>query len=840
MLWNRYIILICFILPAFSAFIFPQQQSGTVTGKVADRYSHLENQILLVLTEVTTQNRVQETEPDSSGVFIFRNVPFGGYKLSVLLDNSEIDEKQIAVMSPVPVYVDLDTLREYQTKEVIVTADNYADKLQMASSKTFYTASSIQPLTAQSTTKLIETVLLNTPGVVPDEDGRMHVRGEDAQMQYVIDGIPVTSNMTRVYSGLFDARLIKSVNIQTGNLNAEYGVAAAGILAVTTRSGFDKPLFFNASAGMGSFNTKEAGLLAGGSLGSKSALFFGVNTSKTDRYLDPIQEGDPLHDNGSSSGFFGKLNYSFSGSTDISILGGYNTADFSIPNSMVKTPEQNQQQNHRDYLLGARLNAALTGNSVLSFLIYQHQAKAKVTSGGMMNLTPEDYPAAILQNERFFIGGERVDRASGAQIEYSLKPAWFSLSNNFKAGVAFESFPVSEMFSFAVTDPVLSEPSTSGGDARFQPYDITRNGKPFYVNQSKTGFRYSAFAQDQAVMGKWVFSAGMRMDYFSFLQNEFYLSPRIGAAYNITNDLVLRASYNRVVMQAPLENILVSSSDEARRLTGLEQGNVPINVKSEKEHNFELGAGYRLNRYLDFELVGYAKLIEDFLVKVELGNSGVIFPVNLKNGFAAGGELRTRLYNWNNFSGYMSLTTCASYGMKPGDGSSPIAAGLIFGEEGENYNHPFAGEDIFPTEHNQLFTAVLNVAYNHPIGLLLGINGRFDSGLPFDLVGPNGEGLTAEESRTELKRRGYSDKVIDMLSLESEKPGSPDKSVAPHATFDLTAGYDFRNMFSIPLRITASVINVFDTQFLYKFESSFGGTHFGYPRMFTVRAEVYY
>ncbi len=96
-------------------------------------------------------------------------------------------------------------------------------------------------------------------------------------------------------------------------------------------------------------------------------------------------------------------------------------------------------------------------------------------------------------------------------------------------------------------------------------------------------------------------------------------------------------------------------------------------------------------------------------MKVELGNSGVIFPVNLKQGFVAGGELRARFHDWNNFSGFLSVTTCASYGLTPQDGSSPIAAGLIFGEEGQNYNHPFAGEDKFPTEHNQLVTAVLNL-----------------------------------------------------------------------------------------------------------------------------------
>lgn len=292
-------------------------------------------------------------------------------------------------------------------------------------------------------------------------------------------------------------------------------------------------------------------------------------------------------------------------------------------------------------------------------------------------------------------------------------------------------------------------------------------------------------------------------------------------------------------MQAPLENILVSSSDEAAILTGEDQQGIDNKVKSEKSHVLELGGTYKLNDYLTFDLSGYGKLIDDFIVKVELGNSGVIFPVNLKNGFVAGGELQIMLNNWNHFSGFFNVSTCASFGVKPSDGSSPISAGLILGEEGENYSHPFGGEDMFPTEHKQLLTATFNLTYDFSEGIFATLGGRFDSGLPFDLVDSTGKCLDAEQSRVELKRRGYSDEVIDLLSLEPEEPGSPDKSAAPHATFDFACGIDLRKSTSLPIKLTFSVINILDTTYLYKFESTFSGTHFGLPRMFNIRVDVY-
>jgi len=193
---------------------------------------------------------------------------------------------------------------------------------------------------------------------------------------------------------------------------------------------------------------------------------------------------------------------------------------------------------------------------------------------------------------------------------------------------------------------------------------------------------------------------------------------------------------------------------------------------------------------------------------------------------------------WNGFYGSLSISTCVSRGIVPSDGSSPIAAGLIIGEEGKNYSHPFSGEDTFPTEHNQLLTAVLNLGYHSSKGFFAGIDGRLDSGLPFDLVGPNGKGLDAEQSRQLLLARGYTERVINLLNLTPESPGSPDKSVAPHVVVDAVVGYDFSQLLTAPVSFTMSILNVFDTLFLYKFESTFGATHFGYPRILNVTLSV--
>lgn len=834
---NLFLCAIILIAMSFNA--FPQQSSGTIEGKIRMETPKTEkNDIAIKLIETTAKSLLQTVNITNDGAFIFHNVPFATYDLVVENARELYAVKRIVVSSSVPVYVIIDSVKQLQSETVFVTGSVTSFDQSKAASHTVFTQEKIDEIPSVSSTKKIENIILSSPGAVPDEDGRMHLRGEDAQIQYVIDGIPVTGNLTRVYSSLLNAGMIKSVDIQTGSFGAEYGVANAAILSVTTKSGFDKPLFGSLHSGIGRFNEQEKGLEIGGMLGKNAAVYGNINNSSSNRYLDPIMSSLPNHSFGKNTSAFAKADFILSPDIDLHILGNFNTTEFEIPNSKINS-SQDQRQNMKDYLAGLRLNYNLNASSVLSFLGYRRYAKVDFTSSGLSKLVTADDFLKAKDNEKMFIGAERTNESNGFQIEFASNYNWFNMPNVFKAAISGEVYPLKEFFTFAVTNPDLSDTSKAGGDLRYKPYDITQGGSPFLVNQSKTGSRFSAYLQDQFQYNeKWSFNAGLRFDRYSLFTNEMDVSPRLAASYALTDNVVIRASYNRIFMQAPVENLIVSSSQEALTLTGKEQGSTSNIVNSERSHVFEIGGAYKLNELLDFELVGYSKFINNFIVKVELGNSGIIFPVNLKNGLVAGGELIARLHNWNNISGSLSFSTCASLGLKPEDGSSPIGAGLILGEEGSNYSHPFAGEDMFKTEHNQLMTAVLNVNYHHPAGLFASLNCRFDSGLPFDLADRNGVGLDEAASKTELKARGYSDDIISMLSLSSEEPGSPDKSLAPRVIFDLGAGYNFREVLHFPLEISANILNVLDTPFLYKFESSFGGTHYGYPRMISLKAEL--
>ncbi|MEP7234374.1 MAG: TonB-dependent receptor, partial [Ignavibacteriota bacterium] len=750
--------------------------------------------------------------------------------------NVLVSSQPISINSSVPLHVNLG-LKQVQGGEVTIEGSNIS-RVDPTVHR-FYSKEQIEKLPSFSGPKKMEAILLNTPGTVPDEDGRMHFRGEDAQLQYVVDGIPITTNSTRIYSSLFNSNLIKSADIQRGALNAEYGVATSAIVNINTFSGFDAPLFAMGEASYGSFGTMDRGVSLGGNIGGRVALFGSYASSETERYLDPIRGFEPNHTDGYTHNYFAKADFLISDDLDLVLLATNNLANFGIANaSDSKVPPQDQRQDLNDYMYAGRLNYTIGNNSAMSLLGYKRHVEATNTSGGLMRISsPADSIKAVQENEDFFIGAHRIDEATGGQLEFSALSDWFNVPNALKLGAGIESYPLQEFFTFAVTNPNRSNPDSSGDD-RLIPYDLTQGGTPFVSDHSQTGSRFSVYAQDHLTMENWIIDAGVRYDMFKLITSESGISPRLSAAYKISDDLWLKASYNRIIMQVPVENILVSSSSEARQLVGTEQGATPIEVQSERSHVFDLGAAYRISENLDIDLNAYAKMIDNFIVKVELGVSGVIFPVNLKQGRVIGGDLGIRLHDWNNFSGKLDLSVCDSRGLKPEDGSSPIASGLILGEEGENYNDPFPGEDAFQTEHNQVLTASFIFNYDHPSGIFATLGGRFDSGLPFDLADSAGVGLDAEQSKIELKRRGYSDDVIDLLELNSDMPGSPDKATAPHIVLDLAVGYDFDKTIGIPAKITATVLNVLDTKYLYKFESVFGGTHFGLPRAFSVGLQV--
>jgi len=83
-------------------------------------------------------------------------------------------------------------------------------------------------------------VLLQAPGVVQEAQGDLHVRGDHRNLQYRINGVIIPEAISG-FGQLFDARGMRSVELITGALPAQFGYRTAGIVDITLRSGAQDP-----------------------------------------------------------------------------------------------------------------------------------------------------------------------------------------------------------------------------------------------------------------------------------------------------------------------------------------------------------------------------------------------------------------------------------------------------------------------------------------------------------------------------------------------------------------------------------------------------------------------
>jgi outer membrane receptor protein involved in Fe transport len=152
-----------------------------------------------------------------------------------------------------------------------------------------------------------EEIITSAPGWTQDANGRVHARGIEYQVQYSIDGIPITDTIADTFAAAPDPRDFRSVEVSTANIPAEYGNKLAGIIAVTTRSGLEIPKSGSVTLSGGSFSSFETSFDVGGHT-RKFGYFVSGAGSTSDRFLDPPAI-ENFHNNGQAVKTFFKFDY---------------------------------------------------------------------------------------------------------------------------------------------------------------------------------------------------------------------------------------------------------------------------------------------------------------------------------------------------------------------------------------------------------------------------------------------------------------------------------------------------------------------------------------------------
>jgi hypothetical protein len=131
------------------------------------------------------------------------------------------DEESIDLETTIPLSLELSVSLEETTAAVTVsTTGGGMIETDRTSSDTDLNQTILERPVGAAPSRGIESMVASTPGFVTDDNGRMHPRGSESQVQYVVDGVPITDNMSAIFSTSLDTRTLRTVEVLTGGIPA--------------------------------------------------------------------------------------------------------------------------------------------------------------------------------------------------------------------------------------------------------------------------------------------------------------------------------------------------------------------------------------------------------------------------------------------------------------------------------------------------------------------------------------------------------------------------------------------------------------------------------------------
>lgn len=791
---------IALVVPALLIFTItthPQSRIGSIQGTVKDPSGALVAGAQVTVTQPVTRY-TQTVQTDQSGSFKLVNVPFNTYNVRASAPGFQSSEQSIDLESTVP--LNLDFSLPIGTTEAAVTVTEGAATLlepDRSSSDTDISQTVLERPLGAAPSRAIESIVSSAPGFVSDDNGRMHPRGSESQVQYVVDGVPVTDNLSAIFSTSLDARTLRTVEVLTGGIPAEFGDKLAGVVNVNTRSGLEGPTQGGISFSGGSFSTGETAVDF--STHTKRFGFLtNLSASTSQRYLDPPTI-ENFHNFGRTGKGFFRLDYEFDSNNSMRGIFTFGGSNFQVANRLEQEAAgQDQRQRLRDNSQSITYQHIFSPNAVGQIAFFNRSSQTKLLSNELST------PVVAFQ--------DRTLRNTGLLGSIGITRG----THNIKFGGQVTVTPVKENFSFyptVVFDDIVDE----NGTAFPNPINSFTSANPFVFNGKKTGRTFSGYVQDRFnPFRNFTLDVGVRYDNYRMLIREQALSPRVGFAYFIPKtQTTLRASYNRFFQPPPAENLLLASSSEAASISPIAviQGQTTIHpILPDKEHVFEVGAQQLLSRLFRLNLTVYQKRIQNFSDKDQFIETGVIFPIAIASGRVTGEEVRIESTDIKGFHGFLSYANSHAYGV------TPIVGGLFLGEDPSELQT--AGVK-FSADHDQRNSAQFQMTYNHARSGLYGtFGGRYDSGVPTDVE----PGTTLAD----FVAQGFDPRLYQEIDFERGR-------VRPRMILDMSVGADLFKKERVSVNVQFDIQNLTNELFLYNFQSVFSGTHVGHPRLISGR-----
>jgi outer membrane receptor protein involved in Fe transport len=474
-------------------------------------------------------------------------------------------------------------------------------------------------------------VILRAPGVAQDSYGQLHVRGEHANLQFRIDDVLIPEGITGFGSEI-DTHWVKSVDLITGSLPAQFGFRTSGIIDIHTKDGIALTGADLSYYG-GSHETIFPSFQVGGAQGHLN--YYATGSYKQDNLGIENTTGGyfATHDWTEQYKGFADLSYIIDDSSRISLLLSGTYSDFQIPANPDQLPVFALADASPKNFDSRFLSENQHEQNDFAILAYQKSFEnvsfqlAAFTRYSATLFTPDD------EGDLIFTGlAGRIVR------------------NIFSNGVQFDA-------SWAINDcnvlrgGFLLAVETARVETNNQVFPVDAAGNqtsdvPFTIisNQTKTGAYYGFYLQDEwKVFEPLTINFGARFDIVDEYAHAFQFSPRANIVLQATKSTTLHAGYARYFTPPPLELV---QSQTLNRFVGTSNQPATLQnspVKPERANYFDAGMTEQFTRSFSMGVDTYYKISQDLIDEGQFGSALIFTPFNYARGNQYGVEITSNL-----------------------------------------------------------------------------------------------------------------------------------------------------------------------------------------------------
>jgi len=466
-------------------------------------------------------------------------------------------------------------------------------------------------------------ILLQSPGVVQDSYGDIHIRGEHRNLQFRLNGVTIPEGLTG-FGQVFDGLGLRSVSLLTGALPAQYGLRTNAVIDLQTRTGALDP-GGTIGATYGSRGTIQPYASWAGIVGGWDVFAAGTYLRNEIGIENPAGTRNALNDETQQFRGILQLARPLTPDTRLSLIGGTAQSRFEIPtrrgletsftafgDSTFDSAALRARQWERTSFGTAALQSSFGWGDV--------QIAAFVRSSSI-HYTPD-----TIGELRFNGVASDVQRRSvtiGTQADASWRVAD---DHTLRAGLIISR----EQSSFRNATAVL--PLDADGAAVDDPFVVNERG-------SRTGWTYGAYVQDEWRLAETLtLNIGLRADLLDSTTRAAELSPRINLVWTPAPGTRLHAGYART-FTPPQQELVTTPS----LLSFVGTTNAPANLtnaapRPERAHRLDVGISQQFGENLTLGVNAYYKHVTNLLDFGQFGNALIFTPFNYRYGRIYGTE----------------------------------------------------------------------------------------------------------------------------------------------------------------------------------------------------------